>query len=117
MFSSEHEHVIPIIDFNSVKIYLDILKKSFNNLALFFYDQYGGRRIGVLLHPNSMDTKPFKSSNVKGSMLTNSSYSHSIDNVTLNISALMEDFTILGNGLVKRVILQSDQLFADNKVS
>jgi len=101
---------MPITDFNPVVIYLAALQKAFKNIALFFYDQFGGRTIGVLFRPEVLNEKPFKYSTIEGSILAHTSYSHSIDNVALNIAALVEDFEILGAGLVEKVHVQSDKL-------
>ena len=112
LYSTEHKHAMPITDFNPIGIYLNSLKKAFGNQALFFYDNFGGRQIGVLLRPEALNTKPFKYSTAEGTILTGTSYSHSTDNVALNLPALMEDFEILGDGLVAKVLLQSDKLLA-----
>ena len=113
LYSAEHaerddgKHAMPITDFHPSLHYLNALKRAYRNVALFFYDEFGGRQIGVLLRPEALRTKPFKQSSVECSMLTNTSYSHSIDNVTLNLDALCEDFAILGDGLVHKVQLQT----------
>lgn len=112
LYSSEQKHVMPITDFNPARLYLNSLKAAFRNQALFFYDDFGGRHIGVLLRPETLETKPFKYSTVEGSMLTGTSYSHSIENVAFNLPAFLEDLQILGEGLVEKVSLQSDKLLS-----
>lgn len=110
LYSDEFKHAMPITDFNPALIYLNIVKKAFGNLGLFFYDENGGHKIGMLLRPEKLDMRPFKYSNIEASLLTHTSYSHLIDNVALNINALVEDLQIMGDGLVSQVQLQSNKL-------
>lgn len=103
---------MPVVDFNPVSQYLETLKGAFDNLALFFVDEHGGRSIGVLLRPEAMAVKPFKLASLAGqsaAMLTETAYSSSVDNVALNLGALMEDMAIMGEGLVEKVLLGGRQ--------
>ncbi len=49
---SEHSYCyLPVIDFDPVNIFVDELTNAFNNVAMFFYDRYGGDVIGVVWKP------------------------------------------------------------------
>ncbi|OTF70605.1 nucleolar protein 6-like protein [Euroglyphus maynei] len=104
--NNNEQHSMPIVDYNPAYIYLTMLKKAYENFALFFYDQYGGREIGVLLRPETLETRPFKYSSVDGTKLAGTAHSLSTDNVVINMEALVEDFRIIGNGLVDTVIIK-----------
>ncbi|NXW80132.1 NOL6 protein, partial [Hirundo rustica] len=73
---------------------------AFDDLALFFYDKHGGEVIAVLWKPLSFQPQPFKVSSMKGRKVT------TLNNELVcvpNVEAILEDFEILGEGLVKNV--------------
>lgn len=111
LYCEDSNNSMPITDYNPALIYLNSLKKAYSNLALFFYDDFGGIEIGVLLKPDCFKMKPFNFSNIEASMLSGTSTSLTTDNVILNLEALIEDFEILGDDLVDKVIIQSDKLY------
>lgn len=91
---------IPITGFDPVQCYLDELRGSYDEFALFFHDSYGGNVIGVLLKPTALKSQEFKVSHVncrKPKMEGKSAQ------LTLNIDALVEDFSIVGKDLVKSI--------------
>ncbi len=103
---------MPIVDWDPVARYLDSLKAAFDNQALFFVDEYGGRTIGVLLRPEALEVRPFRLATLaatSAAMLTGTAYSSAADNVALNLPALIEDLTVMGEGLVERVVLGERQ--------
>ncbi|NWS41074.1 NOL6 protein, partial [Probosciger aterrimus] len=73
---------------------------AFSDLALFFYDKHGGEVIAVLWKPLSFQPQPFKASNMKGRMVT--TLNGKLVCVP-NVEAILEDFEVLGEGLVKSV--------------
>ncbi|KAM8865782.1 nucleolar protein 6 [Synchiropus picturatus] len=91
---------LPVIDFNPVAIYLTELRDAFGDLALFFCDPYGGRVIAVLWKPKAFTPIPFKTSQMsaRSAQVTG-------DEVTTlpNVEAILEDFRVMGKGLVKSV--------------
>uniref|UniRef100_A0A8D2LLI4 Nucleolar protein 6 n=1 Tax=Varanus komodoensis TaxID=61221 RepID=A0A8D2LLI4_VARKO len=90
----------PVVDYDPVQLFLQELREAFGALALFFHDQHGGEVIGVLWKPSAFQPQPFKVSNMKGSMLL----ALSTEPQTIpNVAAILEDFEILGGGLVKSV--------------
>ncbi|KAM9331048.1 nucleolar protein 6 [Gastrophryne carolinensis] len=96
----------PVVDFDPVQLYLKELRDSYGEFALFFYDKYGGDVIGVLWNPSSFTPQGFKTSNINGRMIDPKS-----NNLLLipNVEAIIEDFRILGDGLVKSIEARTEK--------
>ncbi|XP_067320780.1 nucleolar protein 6 isoform X2 [Anolis sagrei] len=96
----------PVVDYDPVECYLQELREAFSEFALFFYDKYGGEVIGVLWKPSAFEPQPFKVSNMRGRMMS----SISTDPMTVpNVEAILEDFEVLGEGLVKSVEARTEK--------
>jgi U3 small nucleolar RNA-associated protein 22 len=99
----QSDKFLPVIDFDPVRQYVDELRRSFGELALFFYDVYGATQIHVLWKPEALEQKDFKIQNSKYRL---------IDPVkkcfTLNIEAIVDDFKIIGDELVENVTIKND---------
>ncbi|KAB0392685.1 hypothetical protein E2I00_019301, partial [Balaenoptera physalus] len=92
--------LMPVLGYDPPQLYLAQLREAFGDLALFFYDQHGGKVIGVLWKPTSFQPQPLKASNTKGRMVV----SQGGELVMVpNVEAILEDFAILGEGLVQAV--------------
>eukprot|EP00111_Clytia_hemisphaerica_P000734 TCONS_00002157-protein len=110
--------VLPVVDFDPARSFLDQLQELFNDTAMFFCDQYGGSQIGVVWKRNKLAAQPFKIMNAK--------YKHVEEDVAqkkkkkqkakdtkittneetmlkTNTKAIIQDFSILGQGLVKNI--------------
>lgn len=87
---------LPIVDFNPVEKYLSTLRENYGKYAMFFHDSYGGNTIGVLWNPKVFERVDFKVSRVNAGMLEG-------DKIAFNVEAVIEDFYILGTGLVKMI--------------
>ncbi|KHJ46027.1 nrap protein [Trichuris suis] len=85
---------IPVIDFNSVSLYLRDLRETYGQLALFFYNHWQGTSIGVIWKPSFL------------SMLRK----NNADNKTLSEAAneIIKGFYHLGAGLVQKIIVHED---------
>ncbi|KAK5647315.1 hypothetical protein RI129_002207 [Pyrocoelia pectoralis] len=97
--SIKHEDAakrIPVVNFVPVENYVKELRDHYGNLALFFYNPHGGNVIGVLWKPTIFESKQFKISNIDGRKVDQ-------NNLVLNTEAVIEDFSILGNGLVESI--------------
>ncbi|XP_017876904.1 nucleolar protein 6 [Ceratina calcarata] len=92
---------IPITDFDPVQCFLKDLRNGYDEFALFFHDTYGGTLIGVLLKPQALETKDFKVLNINGRKCNTDG------RLVLNLSAMIQDFYILGNGLVDSIDVRS----------
>lgn len=93
----------PIVDFNPVDNYLSELKECFRDAAKFYYGT-GSSWIGVKLEKATIEQTPV------------SSFKHSAGKCIVkgqlvqNISAMVEDFKVIGQGMVKEVECNLDQL-------
>uniref|UniRef100_A0A9L0RB84 Nucleolar protein 6 n=1 Tax=Equus caballus TaxID=9796 RepID=A0A9L0RB84_HORSE len=98
--------LMPVLGYDPPQLYLAQLREAFGHLALFFYDQHGGEVIGVLWKPASFQPQPFKASNTKGRMVVSQG-----EELVLvpNVEAILEDFAILGEGLVQAVEARSER--------
>lgn len=97
---------MPITGFNPAKQYLKVLESSYSPFALFFYDDFGGDIIGVLWKPDIFNERPFKVHHVNGcsiSSFSKVSSNKTLVQVTPNIEAILEDFKILGEGIVEKL--------------
>ncbi|KAM3610678.1 uncharacterized protein V6R79_007135 [Siganus canaliculatus] len=98
--------VLPVIDYNPVARYLAELRDAFGDLALFFCDPYGGTVIAVLWKPKAFTPIPFKTSQISARRVeVTGEEVHSVP----NIEAILEDFQILGKGLVKSVEARTEK--------
>uniref|UniRef100_A0A8C5I7E4 Nucleolar protein 6 n=1 Tax=Gouania willdenowi TaxID=441366 RepID=A0A8C5I7E4_GOUWI len=88
--------VLPVIDYNPVSLYLTELRDAFGDLALFFCDPFGGTVIAVLWKPKAFIKAPFKVTGDEAKTFP-------------NVSAILEDFRILGKGLVKSVEAKTEK--------
>ncbi|KAG8276705.1 Nucleolar protein 6 [Homalodisca vitripennis] len=93
---------IPITGFDPAEFYLRELRESYSDFALFFHDTYGGRTIGVLFKPSAFETHEFKVSQVNCRKPVKEGKKELL---TLNFDAIIEDFYILGTGLVQTIHL------------
>ncbi|KAM4049230.1 nucleolar protein 6 [Anomaloglossus baeobatrachus] len=96
----------PVVDYDPPQLYLNELRESFGELALFFYDAHGGEVIGVIWNPSSFAPKPFKMTRVNGMVMEKKGNSV---RMIPNVEAILEDFKILGEGLVNRIECQSER--------
>lgn len=98
--------LMPVLAFDPPQLYLAQLREAFGDLALFFYDQHGGEVIGVLWKPTSFQPHPFKASNTKGRMVVSQGGELAM---VPNVEAILEDFAILGEGLVRAVEARTEK--------
>uniref|UniRef100_A0A182JL85 Nucleolar protein 6 n=1 Tax=Anopheles atroparvus TaxID=41427 RepID=A0A182JL85_ANOAO len=87
----------PAAGLDPAQSYLRELREAYRQFAIFFYDPCGGNRIAVLWRPEALEEKPFTTSNVNGRLLSEDG------TLRLNVDALVQDFKILGQGLVKSI--------------
>ncbi|XP_073445908.1 nucleolar protein 6 isoform X1 [Dendrobates tinctorius] len=96
----------PVVDYDPPQLYLNELKESFGEFALFFYDAHGGQVIGVIWNPSSFAPKPFRMTRVNGRVMEKKGNSMLM---IPNVEAILEDFKILGEGLVKSIECRSEK--------
>ncbi|XP_048851490.1 nucleolar protein 6 isoform X2 [Brienomyrus brachyistius] len=91
---------LPVIDFNPVTQYMTQLRDAFGHLALFFCDPYGSTVIAVLWKPQAFASQPFKTSQMSARRVE---VSGELAQSVPNVEAILEDFRVMGEGLVKKV--------------
>ncbi|KAK3732920.1 hypothetical protein QZH41_012680 [Actinostola sp. cb2023] len=97
---------MPVLDFDPAQCYISELKESFSDVAMFFHDVMGGDLIAVVWKPHAFEKNQFKVVNAqyKIPVAVKPKKAKGDQNlVSPNISAIIEDFEILGRGLVKSV--------------
>lgn len=74
-----------------------IFQDGYSSYALFFHDTYGGTVIGVLLKPAIFECKDFKVAD------TNCRKLNDDGKLSFNVSAMIEDFYVLGRGIIRAI--------------
>ncbi|XP_023257306.1 nucleolar protein 6 [Seriola lalandi dorsalis] len=97
---------LPVIDYNPVSFYLMELRDAFGDFALFFCDPYGGTVIAVLWKPKAFISMPFKTSQVSARSVEVTG--EDVKTVP-NVEAILEDFRVMGEGLVKSVEARTEK--------
>ncbi|XP_061379629.1 nucleolar protein 6 [Danaus plexippus] len=97
--------LIPVVEFNPVEFYLEELRSAYDEFAVFFNDPYGGDVIAVLWRPSVEDGRHLEVLNANALRPaaggTETPY-------RVNLDAIVEDFKILGRGLVKEVVVNKN---------
>ncbi|XP_071171681.1 nucleolar protein 6-like isoform X2 [Mytilus edulis] len=101
---------LPVYDYDPVQKYLQEIREKYCNLALFFYDRYGGQVIGVLFNPNAFQPKEFSVNHMFCRKPETSQNGHTEVIMKPNIAAIREDFAIIGEGLVASVQMLKSNL-------
>ncbi|XP_063051087.1 nucleolar protein 6 [Engraulis encrasicolus] len=97
---------LPVIDYNPVSFYLAELRESFGDMALFFYDSYGGTVIAVLWKPKAFAPLPFKTGAMGARRVE--VCDDKVSSVP-NVEAILHDFSVLGEGLVDKIVPRTEQ--------
>lgn len=92
---------VPVTGYDPVQCYLQELEASYSEYALFFHDIFGGGSIGVVWKPQAFEAKDFKVTHVNGRKLVDNSKAS--PQLIVNKEALIEDFYVLGHGLVSSI--------------
>lgn len=95
-FSKKTNEILPVTDFNPAEIYLRELRDNYGEFALFFYDSFGGDVIAVLWRAEVKELSDFKLSKFPGRKFDGSK-------LVFNFDAVIEDFKLLGEGLVRTI--------------
>ena len=94
---------IPVVDYDPVRSYVDTLTRCYGSLAGFYYDKFGGTVVGVKVVSQGQQEK------VKVHQLACKMASGG--GATTNWGAVLEDWRILGEGLVREVqVVNTDVL-------
>jgi len=94
---------LPILSHNPVTLYVSTLQSCYGSLANFYYDKFGGTVVAVKLVSKD-DKQKVKLGELTTKMVMDGK-------VSTNWGAMIEDWSILGKGLVKEVeVLNTDML-------
>ena len=103
--SDQDIKTIPILNHDPVRILVETLTSSYGHLAKFHYDKYGGTVIAVKILEQRQEARP-KLSEIGGRMLVEGK-------AVTNWGTVVEDWAVLGEGIVKKVeILNTDLLLS-----
>ena len=101
--TTNKDNTLPVVDFDPVRLYVEELRKTFGDMALFFYDVYGATQIYVLWKPDTLKTKELKIQNAKYRLIDEANKC-----LSLNIEAIIDDFKIIGHELVESIVIKND---------
>ena len=95
-------HALPVVEFNPVHMFVEELREAFNDVAMFFWDVYGGLKIGVVWKRNNLGEQTFKILNAQYKTVAEKESTSGLC-VVPNIPAIISDFKIMGRGLVSSI--------------
>lgn len=94
----EKIEALPVVNFDPVEELVFALNSHFQHVALFFWNKYGGDRIGIKWKPHELEV-PAKISRCCTHYAKNAEAS----TLTLNKEEVLEGIRILGRGIVKTI--------------
>jgi len=90
--------IFPVVGYDPVTLYVEELQEKFGEYAMFFYNKYGEGNIGVLWRPDALTSKSFKINKLACMTKRNSE-----GNTSLNVTAIIKCFEIIGRGFVDSI--------------
>ncbi|XP_064608729.1 nucleolar protein 6-like [Liolophura sinensis] len=99
----------PVTEFDPLRCYVQELRDTYGDLALFFHDTYGGNLVAVLWKPQTFQPQPFKVTQLNARMVDMNSASHKEVKTLPNMEAVLEDFRVLGGGLVEQLDIRTEK--------
>lgn len=106
----DHKRCLPVYDYDPVEKFLQEVRELHGDLGLFFYDKYGGTVIGVLLKPEAFKSRDFKVNHMFSRKPDASLNQQTEVILKPNLEAIIEDFKVLGGGLVSSVQIKNCDL-------
>ena len=97
------EKNLPVVDFDSASIYLKQLEHSYSEYATFFHGRSSGDVIAVMWRPAAFQAVPFRIMSLSCRKVDEQG------NLVPNLEAIIEDFKVLGCGLVEAVELRTNK--------
>jgi len=99
---SYEDRIVPVLEYNPALNFVKELNQSFHNIAKFYYDKYGGSVIGVKVDKG-----------VKEQVRIGKIAGHMTRGLELEVNwgAIVEDWKILGQGMVVDVKFQNSTIF------
>jgi len=103
--STFSEGKLQAVDFDVANYYLEEIRGMFDEFAIFFYDPCEGTKIAVLWKPKAFEPKPFKIKYVSGRKKEGTK-------LVVDLEAIIDDFSLLGEGLVENIEILSDKVLS-----
>uniref|UniRef100_A0A1I7XDB2 Nucleolar protein 6 n=1 Tax=Heterorhabditis bacteriophora TaxID=37862 RepID=A0A1I7XDB2_HETBA len=97
MRKTEKTTMLPVVDFDPIDDLIYNLNSHFHSVALFFYNKYGGDKIGIKWKPQELDV-PAKISRCCLHQISECS------RLSLNKAEVLEGIRLIGRGIVKNII-------------
>ncbi|XP_070542039.1 nucleolar protein 6-like isoform X2 [Ptychodera flava] len=103
------EEVLPVVNFDPLQKYVQELKDSFGELAMFFCDLHGGDFIAVVWKSKAFERRPFKISELDCQIPKIPLASGKEIDTCVDVKAVIEDFQIIGQGLVQSIEIMTEK--------
>ena len=94
------------VNFDPAQLLLGDLRKAFGHVAKFYYDGLGGTTIGVVWDSAATTAHPFKVRYTRDAVITSDAGGQAVPQIQLNVAAVLEDFKLIGKGMIKTVQLR-----------
>ena len=91
--------IMPVVAFDPVEKFVRELRFRYEQMALFFVDEWGGREIGVVWNPRFLETNSFRVNQCGGRKLKEGSLL-----MEANLSTVLSDFQMIGGDMIEDII-------------
>lgn len=91
----------PLVEHLYPRAFVEVLKETFGQYALFFYNEFGGHMIGVLWKPEAFKPVPFDLAKIKHHKICELAAPDGSLQMELNVDELLEDIQLIGGELIK----------------
>ncbi|KFM82766.1 Nucleolar protein 6, partial [Stegodyphus mimosarum] len=103
-YQHNDDEIYPVVDYDPVQKYLEELRQNFHEFAHFLYDRYGGDFIAVVWKKSAFTPRNFTVSHVNNRTVHQDGVS-----IVPDVETILEDFRLLGSGLVKEIVKQTEK--------
>lgn len=83
------------------KEFVEILKETFSNYALFFYNDYGGDTIGIVWKPEAFKVASFDITKMKYHKISSSAASDGSLQMEVNFDEILEEIELIGGEIIE----------------
>ena len=91
--------IMPVVGFDPVERFVNELRARYEQIALFFADEWGGREIGVVWNPKFLEANNFRVNQCGGRKLMEGSKL-----MEANLSSVLSDFQMIGGDMIEDII-------------
>ncbi|XP_059179319.1 nucleolar protein 6-like [Physella acuta] len=97
---------LPVVNFNPARMFLQDLHSVFGEIAMFFYDPYGGDVIGMVWKRQALETKEFKTSHF--TYRKPKVDEKEVISLELEKDCILDDIRVMGGGIVEGIISKNN---------